>query len=371
MAIAILGQAIAGCLGSDGGDGGGVSPTLGATITDPANFSANDSLPHVHDYWNGQSSVVIFEDTITLVNDNPTGCGTTLGGVTGSDRTCQYFYPSEGRTVAPGTAWMNITTTWTTSDSTAGAKPLSMRYDSALRTGPNASGIFYPEKGSTHRIQTNEQMNDIAHGRTSAWRFFVRIVGPASVGADYRVNVKVEIFRGAGALPIAPPHPDFWGPNQTLLLSNVSGLMDTIGGRENPANPGKPMPGSIEFALPPRLVPFETESLRLTFYYNSSTPTSMHYQPQLLWKGADRYNFNYPPPKPVRSSIQNRDGFYVWELKVEPRMWDSPYANGTSWAMQFQWVGEARSGWTYNVGSGAMQGDFHYAASVFRQAPAA
>jgi hypothetical protein len=101
-------------------------------------------------------------------------------------------------------------------------------------------------------------------------------------------------------------------------------------------------------------------------YYNSSTPTQTHYRPLLSWHGADRRaSFERVTVPPEQQAIQQQNGFYRWTIPVEPRHWDSPYANSTAWKIEAYWSGRAAQ----NINMGGvtyMDGDYHLLVRAFR-----
>lgn len=315
------------------------------TITDPSLFNETlrDSRPHVHDYWKGQESVVILQRSADLVSSPVPSpqCSTP------NDGSCAVFYPDDGHTVYPGTNRVNVTVAFSSSNS---QDIVFLNYSSP---SPSVRGERALRSTSTVTINTTESSDDLPHEQTSRWVFstFYHTLVPATT---LPVSIKVEIFRGPGELPVAPPHPDFWKQNRTLALYEANGTLDDVGGID-PLDAGPPR---RYVPQQPPVVPIETTHLTLRVYYNSSTPTQLHYAPALSWHGADhRAGFERRGVAPTRENVASAGGYYVWVLNVLPRMWDSPYANRTDWAIEVAWHDQDANG--QPVGAQAMEGAFH------------
>ncbi|MBI2078578.1 MAG: hypothetical protein HYT80_09475 [Euryarchaeota archaeon] len=317
-------------------------------ITDPNDFSYLDDKDgiHVHDYWDGRQAIVLFDKRIQQ------GTPSVNFGSIGFP-----LDPGEGQTVIPGTRWINATVNWTNRMPTTPA--LYFEY----RTPTGATGRLPVPPNAALSIPLNTSMNDLPHAHITQWSFALLATtsgGPTLIQLDF--HARIEIVRTPGELEPSPPHPDRWGANTTVVLSQASGPL-------RDANPSIVAVGGRP-ALEPRLlaVPWDTTTVRILFQYNSSTPEQFHYDPSLSYHGADRTTMERNTVRPNESRPAQRDGRHVWTIPVEPRMWDSPYADASLWGLRFSWFGNLQG--SNNVVSMGrpvvMDGDYRLAVEAHR-----
>lgn len=281
------------------------------TITNPVNFPneqvANDSRPHVHDYWNGLRAIVVFEESVQ---------------VSGS----KTLRLRPGFTVYPGTLWVNLTATWSPSPI---QESLVLYYktanDTTMRNVPMMSG-------RNVSLVTSDESNDLPHSRISQWNF---TLGGGNVATPPSVHVVIQISRDDRPLRPAPPHPDGWNGRMNVTLFDHQGPLFDFGGPTvslGPASTPQRRPPSD--LTPTTLIPPFASTVYLNFSYNSSSPMRP-YSPVLFWHGADSYYDSHTAPSAVRAN------WISWKLELGPEKWDSPYANHTAWSVYVSWLGDS------------------------------
>ncbi|MBI2077780.1 MAG: hypothetical protein HYT80_05325 [Euryarchaeota archaeon] len=342
---------VSGCAVSpDGGNQGlGGEAEVGPDITDPANLTfAFDNRAHVHDYWAGEFEKRIFDADFTFQLPHVgSSCDSGANG-----KSCLPVRPDEGTMIIPGTRWINATVTWTSSDSAPG-KTVYLGWSAADH---RTSGQFPDVKsGSILSIPVNESLTDLPHARTTRWSFLLLLEGRAGAVSGH---ISLTIARPEGPLPLAPAHPHLWGFNRSLTALDESGRLCAgvcPSGGKMPRN-------QLRWTTPP-IVPFDTERVRILFWFNSTTPSAGWFHPLLSWHGADRYGFERTDVAPQPGSPTALE----WTIDVEPRMWDSPYASETSWGVRVSFEGQ--TGTLGNFPPSYMDGNYHLRVEFQRSTP--
>lgn len=310
-------------------------------ITNPGDLAylqnnTTASKPHVHDYWGGQNSKVLYEGDFRL----------------DLNQRSYQVQPGDGATVIVGTRWVNMTARFATANPFGG----SPRVEVQLPTGRVYSfGFRNSQNGS---IPTNDTTNDPPHSRVTRWTFKAMSDGASSALAPIDVHLTIILVRGPGPLSLQPGHPDDWGASRTLVPFDYSGKLFALGSNAT-SRVVRPNQYPSAYVVPqkPPLIPPNTGRLAISFAYNSSTPPPLHFAPVLSWKGADRANYEKVSVAPTTS----RSGFLAWEVTVEPRMWDSPYANETQWSLRISWNGYPTNDAKW------MDGDYHLWLVLYRE----
>ncbi|MBI2077718.1 MAG: hypothetical protein HYT80_05005 [Euryarchaeota archaeon] len=291
-------------------------------MNDPTDYNYLDDenaacLPHVHDYWGDQTAIRVAEKDFTLRQQ-----GTGQIGVP--------FRLDDGTTVFPGTAWLNATATWTSSD------PLPKKIGLSFRAANGVVKDLTLTSGVAASSEVNESMADPPHTTVSLWEFTVWMEGAATAN----VHLRLDISRQAGAIPPAPPHPSYWNGNTSIPIFDQAGPLYDAMGIGGQVRPGQQIPQDLPSAKI-HVVPTDTKTLQIGLFYNSSTPPTTHYDPVLNWRGADKGLGGETATRPAVVQKQSVNGLFQWSLEVAPRQWDSPYAKRTYWAFSFTWSSPA------------------------------
>lgn len=257
-----------------------------------------------------------------------------------------------GVRVLPGTDELVVTTTLSGAVDPRAALDLEFRAaNDAYRRVP----LFLDR---ANRIDVDEAMNDWSPDPHSRWQFWLA----SRSAAPLQVDVTVEIVRAPGALPGFVEYDARWGKQDVVLAWDQKGsLFDARVGPSGGAN-GLQTPSEAPAMrmIPPRGV----GELHIVLAYNSSSPTDLHYRPSLSYRGADKENpyWEEQGAPPTQALRQQRDGRFEWTLPVEPRMWDSPFAERTRWDVVVNWRGDNGDAPVY------MEGDYHFFIEVRRGA---
>lgn len=297
-----------------------------STITAPTEWSyvadPNESgAPHVHDYWNGRSEVVLVEAPFQL---------SSRGAVDSLPRAPRADFAliplPEGATVFPGTATINVTVQWSSSDTWA--KRVAVY---AVSPNQRAFEISDAPSGRTHALRLNESDWDLPHSTLSRWSASISLRGMGiAPGGSASGSIRLVIIRSNEPVRPSPPHPDWWKGNASVVLESARGPLLEAGGLGPTVAPGQQPPEYVSnFSLIP-VVPIGTERFTVRLEFNSGTNPAVHYQPLLAWKPADKRNYEMRGVRPT-----SEPKAWVWNVPVEPRMWDSPYATNTGWTLGF------------------------------------
>ncbi|HEV8359356.1 MAG TPA: hypothetical protein VGR28_02765 [Candidatus Thermoplasmatota archaeon] len=227
-AIAIL---LAGCLGSSapsepaspvtptGTDpqaaDGSASPPSGAAAG-AAGDGVNRATALVREYWGDRTEVVLIDDTGTVDNEGDTDVVNCLLNCFNA-----FFMPAEGMFVAPGTATVEVTATWT-----APPTAPSMRMAFAYRTAADADEVEGEiASGETVTIQVGPGDADAPLAPASQWWFsFFPHASPAGSVTPTEIAVKAVAKRAPGDLPVFGDAPDPWkGQSRVALVQGAGG----------------------------------------------------------------------------------------------------------------------------------------------------
>ena len=336
---------LSGCFGaSPGADGGPTAKAFGPPPDPDVLDRARDSRPHPHDYWNGSTEQVLFDRMVYAW-----GSGQNFWST---------FNPPLDAVVIAGTTSFRVLAHWNASN---GQKvPAQFYYQPP---GEKSMTRVELPHGETLTITIDPKSHDAPHTHKSKWRY--GFGGGPQPGADpigINGTMRVELVRGDQPIPISPSHPDHWNGTSRIKVQDLSGrLQDPVG-----------FPAGLPREAPPRnpamrIVPPEATELRITFYYNSTSPPPAHYAPILSWSGADNFGVEGRDVPPTESAPNIQNGRFVWRFAVQPRMWDSPYADPSDWSLSFWWNGILIQDRTYFIPRPAtMVGDYHLVIDVHR-----
>lgn len=326
-------------------------PAESQVVTSPTDYSYLESSTrngsHIHDYWNGQNELLVYDDDVTY-----------QGFLTEDEGRFVTLTPPDGAMVIPGTRWINVTMHATTT--VVGEIDYAFYYRAANQE-TNETPIAPEEELS---LPVVEEMNDLPHSGVTQWSFALVLYSSPSTTpdwADAEFSVVITIGKKPGPLPVAPPHPDHWNGADSLLRFEERGALDSVLGTGSEQPPMQPQS---------QLIPPLTATVVVRFDYNSSTDPNLHYRPELSWKGADRkQGMEELHAPPANSAYRQQGGFAEWTIDVEPRMWDSFYASNSSWNFGIDWVRTEAAVVEVPFGPVWMDGDYQLVITAHRGSP--
>jgi hypothetical protein len=280
-----------------------------AVVTDPRDYSYLDAAEpgsHIHDYWGGRDEVTVLDVEHGGMSASCSGCGDGM----------QVFWarPEEGIIVPQGTAWLNITATWSASTESRFTGMQIM-----VKTAKDAEErtLGATQNGVTFTLNSSQEMNDPPHYVLSLWRFGLKATGGQEVSFEGKIQVKAVAVRGLPLVPY-PPHPDRWQGETELVVAQDRHTVTVQYERDHPQGGSSKVcyGGCVGWISPldGAVVPFETGGL----------PTGLG----LRFHGADTWTMtSVPATMPVPGTL-------VFEIPVSGLMADSPYAPQSLWEFQ-------------------------------------
>lgn len=319
---------------------------------------------HTHNYWGGQLEKILMDADVSsgpLVpfdGNNPLFSAFFAAfrlGFGGAGFTP--FEMPEGSIIPPETERVEVTVTWADSPTITG---LQLLYMSAMSKDLEAAEPF-AANGGTAIIPTNLTMNDMPHTTVSKWRWFLAADNPNGGPGVFNgtAHVTIKAFRN-NTLFLAPPHPDWWGDDTTLTLMEANGTLSCtravvpvfLGVDALPVNCDE---GFAFLELPNgTIVPPHTGllHLELTWANGAATPDPFATRPDLAYVPANTRRA-FPP-----ENQQVESGRAVYQVPVDPRMVDSPYANASEWAFVLFLRSAAPTDNGFFGGVGAFDGEY-------------
>ena len=340
---------LAGCQGPPAEAQGG-NPDRVTEITDPNDF-ANSSLPgsHVHNYWRGAAAVDVFDTTVGLTHSSPSVCPSAF--VPPEVQTdCIELDPLAEGVVPPGARQLDFSVSWESTAVGPGAVA-RLHYEAPNQTGGFATGELELSPTASASLNITEELTDLPHTPQTRWRLWASIA--RGTPGTYDAHFVVRAIRGTENLTIAPPHPDHWGNQTTLHLNSYQGPFNEVLGQNG--LPSGDHPG-YEFSPVDSIVPPSTTRIAVIAYLNTTSPGQVAPDPVLNWRGADRRDPEQAAMPPSLASETGNSQFWQWDVVVEPRMWDSPYAAASSWRIFIDWHGGlAPASATFTQGEASIQ----------------
>jgi hypothetical protein len=295
-----------------------------------------DDKFHTHNYWGGSMEKMLMDadvqsgDMLPVASD-PLGFFTSFRFLVNNGFTA--FDLPDGSIVPPEAERVEVQVAWAPSPTITG---LQLGWRNASTEDFDNEGDPFPDGGGTVVIPTTVEANDQPHTTVSKWRFYLAPVNSATPFGGFgglfngSVHVTIKAFRN-DTLFIAPPHPDFWHDNTTLLLANYTGHLK--GQRaEFPIFVGfatdEDDGGFVFLELPNgTIVPPHTGLLTLTINYHNSAslPNAFQVKPEVVYSPANTRRVLAPDgEQPGQDQI-------VYTIAVDNKMVDSPYANESTW----------------------------------------
>lgn len=350
----------AGCFG--GGDGGkldpaivtptgpGVVPPTGRLNIDydnPDNVTFENGtggIDHHHDLWNGQTRVLIFEQSAKM---HPMAARHAAEYVAEAT-----FKPVQGAMVFEGTTSVDFTITKPQrhlcegedtidgdyvctsnflgvpgADDPSPPAGLTLRYKHAstfdwIEVGPIAWDTPLP-------IQvTLPTHTDMPHATSSLWEF--QVTSPNKQDSTLLFTAKAEIVRGEGDIPLWPGHPDFYpnGLTSRLVLQRSASAGDAGLYGHGAAL----VPDDVGPVYADKLISYGTRSLHVWVNITSVTATNPATAPNswfLFHENATGLD-NITNAFDTTNYAFEKRAFY-WVLPVDENGMDSPYSDGSRW----------------------------------------
>lgn len=210
---------------------------------------------HSHNYWDGRKEVLVKDSSFEWARPvserpalepvdkaeewaaqaAPTTC--TAANPTTKTRTLRasattYSFDEPSQTVWPGTAWINVSATWTDADYLGTALAIAWRSANATNW---TSGPLVP-KGSKFTIHVDPAMWDSGHQKFTLWEFGLCTASDSETGFNTtgrtfigRVHVRMTLALGH-SLIADPPHPRFWTQDRLPLMAVWRNLSIPVSG---------------------------------------------------------------------------------------------------------------------------------------------
>lgn len=352
---------VAGCLGAGGER---VDPLDNATVDDPSldapegrpdikfddegnvTFEAGaGGVDHHHDYWEGRSRVLVFEQPAKM---HPLGA-TRKASEYEAQAT---FRPAQPALIYEGTAFVEFTITspgrhvcegedtingdYACTSNVGGIEPaadpspptgLKLRYKHAsTREWIDVGDIVWDVPLAIKVMQAIE--TDMPHATASLWEF--QILSPNRHDTTLAFVAKAELVRGEGDIPLWPGHPDFYANG---LTSRV--VLDRIVTSGDPGAFGHGaaiVPEDAGIVYADKLISYGTRSLYVWVNITEVNAPNPATAPKswFLWHTNSSGNHNI-----TNSADTEKHGFetreHAWVLPIDDAGMDSPYSDGSRW----------------------------------------
>lgn len=286
-------------------------------VTDPGDYSYNTTRQHIHDYWDDQWELDVFEKTVSM------------GGVRSTTHADHVVRGDTDEVVPQGARWVNVTLDWSLNQPNAhGATELW------LQTARTAEPFRVQEvaPGETVHFESDNGHNDLPHQRLSAWRFILRFLSDDNgfVVTPGELTVNVTAARGL-EIPLYPGHPDPWHGADELPLLSFAG---DVGFSAGPVRAAGEDFGSaclndcVDLHRPDdgAIVPYNASVVEVVLRETSGSGTAM--LPGLEYHGADTLEWTRLEPDDQSGAER------VYRIPVEVGQGDSAYAQQSLWEFQ-------------------------------------
>lgn len=312
----------------------------------PADAGGGDYRTHVHDYWAGDSEVVLLDRSYTVdefrvhsqtsdaypeanaVSATVLYANTVYSGLRYRIPIDQEPVGTRPLLVYPGANRVEVTLTWNN------APPGVPSYAFAYASADTTDLVFLPRQGPGQpwSIDVLPHQTDNGHQAFSLWEFFIVPVNNAQAAPDYRpalaldaIQVKIVVFKGSAAPP-EPAHPEFWVNGSHLVLRD-----HTDGAYNVNANAWAVQRFGI---APPKIVPPGTKwiEVEVTWDYTDPAPDVvpptyvLYYNPGNVHY--DRFTEDY---KLAPTGQTLAPGVLLFNITLEPGENDAFYQTKSMW----------------------------------------
>lgn len=332
----LMAVALAGCFSpeppgdsSDSDDPCVVESADDYSCDEAAGNRSADQVAHLHDYWQGKSTVRLIDAEQQI--------GTPVYGSCDA-MPVRYFVPPDEATVYQGTGQVDVETRFTPGpDHRAGPAELWIKQadqDAAQHVGDWVDG-------ETISIELPYNASDLPHQRLSAWEFWVYFhpdpdLQPTGCRLFPRgtLGITVDIHKTLEIQPF-PGHPDHWSNATELELLDEYATFDLV--RDQPVDycdhaGGSDPEGGCQMhwrGFSPRdgrIVPPGTDHLRITLTAEPE-PGYEDVGLELAFHGADTRTMENIEP------VEASPPTWVFEVPADGRT-DGPYAQQSQWTFQ-------------------------------------
>lgn len=308
-------------------------------------------VDHHHDYWEGKTRVVIFEQPAKM---HPMGA-TRKASEYQAQAT---FRPAPPALIYEGTAFVEFTITspgrhlCEGEDTINGDYLCTSNWDGVLGApnldpvpDPNPpTGLKLRYKHASTRdwtdvgeIQWDVPMpikvmqaieTDMPHATASLWEF--QVLSPNQYDTTLAFVAKAELVRGEGVIPLWPGHPNFYPDNMTSRV-----VLDTVATSGDPGAFGHGaaiVPPDASFVYADKLISYGTRTLHVWINITEVNAPNPVTAPKswFLWHTNSSGNHNITDSTDTENhGFETRE--HSWKLPVDDNGMDSPYSDGSRW----------------------------------------
>lgn len=353
---------VAGCIGSgepeDDLDPNQVTPTApivpptgrGTIVFDnPDNVTFEQGaggVDHHHDYWEGRTRVVIFEQ---LAKMHPLGA--TRGAAEYEAQAT--FRPAPPALIYEGTQTVEFTILDPQRHVCEGEDTIDGDYACTdnffgLPNAPDPTGgptglkLRYKHTSSREWIDVGELKwgtplaikvmqaieTDMPHATASLWEF--QVLSPNKHDTTLTFTAKAELVKGEGEIPLWPGHPDFYANNITSRV-----VLDTVATSGDPGAFGHGaaiVPEEAGIVRADKLISYGTKTLYVWVNITDVQAPNPATAPKswFLWHTNSSGNHNITDSNDVEGhGFDIRE--HAWVLPIDDAGMDSPYSDGSRW----------------------------------------
>lgn len=274
------------------------------------------SPPHDHDLWQGRTRFEVFSVTHDV---HCAGLQSYCIDTDSLSRERSFRFPEEA-IVPPGTAAIHVTVDW---DETQSDFQLEIRSPGELQPE-----MVFAASGDTVSRDVVEEEWDPPHAGRSLWTYSFDgdINNPGAWPGPYTITVEVE--RMEGDLPVDPPHPDLWGGETSVRLTDF----EESAGPETTYVYDTGLTNIRERTFDQQIVIPGTKELQFRAWVNwTVAPQDM----ELIYDPFGRATSQAVTIDTSSSAFASPNGIlYEWILSVPDAWWDPIYRESSQWEFQ-------------------------------------
>lgn len=323
----------------------------------PVERTRKADTPHVHDYWFGDTSIVLLDESVPVMVahnhafDEPPreqhthGCDETLAS--DSQGGSRKFSLPPGKIVLPGTEALEFFFTWNAPSITG----LKLLYRPA--NGHDFVDAGALTQSQILRVALSPEMADAGHTTQTKWAFFLCADSdkPLDV-AEGAVRTNLLAIRAA-ELPLEPPHPDAWNEGLALVIAEARFSNTTVAALNKGESAWFHIPIEHGVTIPPG-----TGKLRILVNVTPDGGSKTIRPDNLL-------AYHRDPSVPewvyrIANATTSTEAGIAIEIPVDHDMADGVYAHETNWDL---WLRVA-SGTRVQTTAGLMSVPFTFSGTI-------